>query len=431
MRVQHGKRCTMSKKPEATTQTLRIERLAHKGDGVAKTDAGQIFVPYTLEGELVSARVQGPRAELQDVLESSKDRIAPICKHYGKCGGCSLQHMAPEAYRDFKRQQIIEALSSRGIETPVEDALVCDKGSRRRAVFAAVRAGHKVLFGYHTAKSNHLVDVEECPVIAPEILKAVPGLRKLAGEVLPRKGELKFTVTTTQSGLDVAISGLGKLKDKFYLQLSQGAVENDLARLTVDGETIIEIRPPLLDMSGVAVPIPAGGFIQAALSAETAMGDLLSEGLSGCKRVADLFCGAGTLSFRAAQFANVHGVEGEASSLKALDAGLRRAKGLKKVTTERRDLFRRPLVAQELDNFGKGYDSVVFDPPRAGAHAQAQELAKSPVKKIVAISCNPASFARDVRELLDGGYKIKRVVPVDQFLYSPHVEVVALLERSA
>ncbi len=421
----------MSKKPEATIKTLRITRLAHKGDGVAETDAGQVFVPYTLEGELVSASVLGARADLKEVIEPSADRIAPVCKHYGVCGGCSLQHMGEAPYKDFKRQQVIDALSSRGIETPVDDVVVCGKGSRRRAVFAAVLAGHKVLFGYHTAKSNRLVDIEECPVIAPEIMKAVPRLRKLAAVILPRKGELKFTVTTTQSGLDVAIGGLGKTKDKHYLELSQAAVENDFARLTVDGETIIEIRSPLLDMSGTAVPIPAGGFIQAALNAEKAMGELLAEGLSGCKRVADLFCGAGTLTFRIAQFANVHAVEGEASSLKALDLGLRRAKGLKKVTTERRDLFRRPIVAKDLDNFGKGYDGVVFDPPRAGAHAQAQELAKSPVKKIVAVSCSPASFARDLRELLDGGYEIKRVVPIDQFLYSPHVEVVALLERGA
>ncbi|KZL27351.1 class I SAM-dependent RNA methyltransferase [Pseudovibrio sp. Ad37] len=421
----------MSKKPEATVETLRIARLAHKGDGVAETDAGQIFVPYTLEGELVSAQVQGTRAELNEIIEPSAHRVASVCKHFSTCGGCSLQHMDEASYKNFKRQQVIDALASRGIETPVEDVVVCGKGSRRRAVFAAVKAGHKVLFGYHTAKSNRLVDIEECPVIAPELMKAVPGLRKLAGEILPRKGELKFTVTTTQSGLDVAIGGLGKNKDKHYLELSQGAVENDFARLTVDGETIIEIRPPLLDMSGVAVPIPSGGFIQAAMSAEKTMGDLLSEGLSGCKRVADLFCGAGTLTFNIGQFANAHAVEGEATSLKALDLGLRRAKGLKKVTTERRDLFRRPIVAKELDNFGKGFDGVVFDPPRAGALAQAQELAKSPVKKIVAVSCSPASFARDIRELLEGGYQIKRVVPIDQFLYSPHVEVVALLERGA
>ncbi|WP_068006040.1 class I SAM-dependent RNA methyltransferase [Pseudovibrio axinellae] len=419
----------MSKKPEATIETLRISRLAHKGDGVAETETGQIFVPFTLEGELVSAKVQGQRAELKEVIEPSEQRIAPVCKHYGACGGCSLQHMGEASYKEFKRQHVIDALAARALDVPVDDVVLCDKGSRRRAVFAAVKAGHKVLFGYHTAKSNMLVDIEECPVIAPEILKAVPGLRKLAGEILSHKGELKFTVTTTQSGLDVAITGMGKNKEKRYFDLSQAAVANNLARLTVDGETIIEIRAPLLVMSGVSIPIPAGGFIQAALSAEQAMGKLLEEGLSGCKRVADLFSGAGTLSFKIAQKSNVHAVESEASSLKSLMQGLRQAQGLKKVTSERRDLFRRPIVAKELDNFGKGYDGVVFDPPRAGALAQAQELAKSPVKKIVAVSCSPASFARDLRVLVDGGYKIKRVVPIDQFLYSPHVEVVALLER--
>ncbi|WP_093178870.1 class I SAM-dependent RNA methyltransferase [Pseudovibrio sp. Tun.PSC04-5.I4] len=421
----------MSKKPEATIETLRISRLAHKGDGVADTESGQIFVPYTLEGELVSAKVLGQRGELQEVLEPSEQRIAPICKHYGTCGGCSLQHMGEASYKAFKRQQVIDALAARAIEAPVDDVVLCQNRSRRRAVFAAVKAGHKILFGYHTAKSNMLVDIEECPVIAPEIMKAVPSLRKLAGQILNHKDELKFTVTTTLNGLDLAIDGMGKNKEKHYFDLSQQAVAIDLARLSVDGETIIEIRQPLLDMSGISVPIPAGGFIQAVLSAEQTMGELIEEGLSGCKRVADLFCGAGTLSFKIAQKTNVHAVEGEASSVKAFDQAVRGAKGLKKVTSERRDLFRRPIVAKELDNFGKGYDGVVFDPPRAGAMAQAQELAKSPVKKIVAVSCSPASFARDLRTLLDGGFKIKRVVPIDQFLYSPHVEVVALLERTS
>lgn len=420
----------MSKKLKATEHTLHIKQLAHKGDGVAETEAGAVFVPYTLEGETVTALVEGSRGELKAVVEASSDRIEPVCQHYGACGGCALQHLSASRYAAFKRQQVMDAFASRGFDVPVDDVVVCNKGSRRRAVFAAVRAGHKVLFGYHTAKSNRLVDIQECAVVSSEIMACVPALRKLAGQILPRKGELKFTVTLTQTGLDVAISGLGRSADKHIPALSEAAMMNDFARLTSDGETILEIRKPVLNMSGVAVSVPSGGFIQAASSAEAAMNALVRKGLDGCKKVADLFCGAGTLTFGIAAYANVHGVEGDAEALKALDQGRRTASGLKKLSLERRDLFRRPLMAQELNNFGKGYDGVVFDPPRAGAQAQCEELAKSDVKKIVAVSCNAASFARDLRILVDGGYEIKQVTPIDQFLYSPHVEVVALLERS-
>ncbi|MDX5593117.1 class I SAM-dependent RNA methyltransferase [Pseudovibrio sp. SPO723] len=411
-------------------QSLTIDRLAHKGDGVANLNGEQIFVSGALPGETITVRLKGDRAELVEVTTASPERAEPICKHYGSCGGCTLQHMSAEGYSDFKRNLVVDALKARGIEVAVDPVVSCAPQSRRRAVFTAVRAGHKVLLGYHEAKSHRLVDVEECPVLVPEIVSALPKLRRLASEVMPRKGDLKFTVTATLNGLDVAIQGLGKNAEKHFLALSQATMEYGFARLTADGETILEIKPPQLDMGGTMVTGPSGGFLQATKHAENVMAELVMEGIGKAKRVADLFSGTGTFTFRIAKVASVHAAESDAPALKALDTARRVAKGLKQVTTERRDLFRRPLNAKEMDNFGKGYDAVVFDPPRAGAQAQAKELANSPVKRVVAVSCNPATLARDLRELLDGGYVLKRVTPIDQFLYSPHIEVVAQLERA-
>ncbi|OKL42572.1 class I SAM-dependent RNA methyltransferase [Pseudovibrio exalbescens] len=413
----------------SSVERFHIDRLAHKGDGVAETGAGSVFIAGALPGETVTAKRAGDRAALVNIETPSKDRITPICKHAAVCGGCTLQHMAPGAYLDFKRTVVVDALKARGIETTVDQPLTCAPATRRRAVFTATRAGHKILLGYHEAKSKRLVDVEECPVLVPEIVAAMPGLRRLASEVMPRRGDLKLTVTATLEGLDVAIKGLGRSLDKHFLTLSQAAMENGYARLTADAETILELRPPYLDMGGARVSIPSGGFLQATQHAENEMAALVIEGIGPAPKVADLFAGAGTFTFRLARTASVHAVESDSAALAALDAARRHAKGLKEVSSERRDLFRRPLTTKELDNFGNGYDAVVFDPPRAGALAQAEELARSSVTRIVAVSCNPATLARDLRALLDGGYTLTKVVPVDQFLFSPHIEVVALLER--
>ncbi|WP_068318314.1 class I SAM-dependent RNA methyltransferase [Polycladidibacter hongkongensis] len=412
------------------TQLLEVTHVAHRGDGVALLDGREVYIPYTLAGEHVRAKVNGARGQLLEVESASAHRQAPVCRHFGTCGGCALQHMDKESYATFKRQQVVDAMADRGIEADVEAPIVCDLGARRRAVFTAVRAGQKALLGYHEAKSHRLVDLVECPVLDPQITKALKGLKKLVARVIPRRGEVKITVVASAGGLDVALSGLGKNAERSFMELSQEAMALDLARLSVDGETVIEIRPPYLPMGPAKLVPPAGGFIQAAASIEDEMAQLAAAHVKGAKRIADLFCGAGTLTFRLAQAAPTLGVESDAAALKALDTALRGAQGHKGIKTQRRDLFRNPMTAGEIDNFGKGYDAVVFDPPRAGAHAQAKELAKSKVKKIAAVSCNPASLARDLRELIDGGFTLERVVVLDQFLYSPHVEVVALLHKT-
>ncbi len=246
-----------------------------------------------------------------------------------------------------------------------------------------------------------------------------------------------MTVLVTTTGLDVALDKADKGYERKIPALSQKVVDQNLARLSVNGEVILELRPPLLDMGGIGIVAAPGGFAQATLAAEHALSKLVIDGVgkarqlqisfpvSAGKTIADLFSGVGTFALRLGRQANVHAVEGDAAALAAFDKALRKPQGLKKVTFERRDLSRRPLVKEELEP----YDAVVFDPPRAGAQAQAEQLALSKVKTIVAVSCNPATLARDLRILLDGGYVLQSVTPVDQFHYSPHIEAVAVLTR--
>lgn len=408
------------------TIDITITALGHLGDGLASGPRGSLFVPGGLPGDVLRVKAQGDRASILEILTRSPARVEPTCRHFEACGGCSLQHMAEPEYLAFKRDQVVRALEDRGIEVPVDEVIPSAPGSRRRAVLTAVRAGHKLLLGYHERASNRLVDITECPVLDPKIVAAVPGLKRLAEVLMPRKGELRLTVLATQAGLDVALANVAPGIEKKLVQLSGLTADLGLARLSVDGEIILEARAPALPMGKVAaVPAP-GGFTQATAEAEAHLATLVLAALGKSKKAADLFAGIGTFTFRMAETMSVHAVEGEAAAVAALDRASRQPAGLRQITFERRDLFRRPLMAAEL----AGFDAVTFDPPRTGAQAQAEQLALSKVKRIAAVSCNPATLARDLRILIDGGFKVTRVTPVDQFLYSPHVEVVAALERA-
>ncbi|NVK35490.1 MAG: class I SAM-dependent RNA methyltransferase [Rhodobacteraceae bacterium] len=410
-----------------TATPLTITTLGHRGDGIAITDDGPIYVPGALAGEDVLATVQGGRATKFEIVKASPDRIEPQCQHFEACGGCSVQHLASDAYLQWKRQSVVEALETHGIQTEVSPVHPSLPKSRRRAVLTAVRAGRHVLLGYHEKASHRVVDIQECPVLAPSITQKLPGLKGLCAALMPKKGELRLTVLDTDFGLDVAFENADKKYDTRFATLSQTAMELDLARLTINGETLLQVRQPVLKMGDLSVLPPPAGFTQATAAAEQKLSSLILDNIGNAKRVADLFAGIGTFALRMAHKASVHAVEGNAPALAALDQALRVPRGLKKVTYEKRDLFRRPMMAAELDDF----DAVVFDPPRAGAQAQAEQIGKSKVKHVVAVSCNPATLARDLRLLIDGGYSITSVTPVDQFLYSPHVECVVALTKSA
>lgn len=404
---------------------FHIEKLGAQGDGVAATETGQVFVRYALPGETVTAARQKDRAELIAVLESSPLRLEPACRHFGTCGGCAVQHLQPAAYEDWKRQKVVDALRSRGVEAPVAALVPCAPHTRRRVVMAARRTEAGMLLGYHEAMSHRIVPIVECPISRPEIVARLDALRTLAGLVAVSSEPFRLAVTATASGLDVAIEGSGELADAARLKLSDYAAAAGFARVSVDGEIIVEPKKPVVMFGDIAVAPPPGAFLQATAEAEAAMAALVAGHLAGAKRIADLFCGSGTFALRLASRAEVHAVEADAAALAALDRAFRFATGLRRVATEKRDLFRRPLMVKELDRF----DGLVFDPPRAGAEDQVKQLARSAIPAVAAVSCNPTTLARDLAILVAGGYRVTGVTPIDQFLWSPHVEAVALLEK--
>jgi 23S rRNA (uracil1939-C5)-methyltransferase len=404
---------------------FRIERLGAQGDGIAMTERGPVYIPFTLSGERVTASRNGDRADLLAVVEPSPLRVEPACRHFGECGGCALQHMEDGAYREWKRGRVVEALRLRGMEAEVAPLVPSAPGERRRVTLSARRTEAGMLLGYNRALSHTIIDIEECPIARPEIGAALEPLRGLAKMMCGTDKAFRLTVTVTASGLDVAAHGSGKLAGKARNTAADFAMRGGLARLSVDGEIVIEPRKPVVLFGDVSVSPPPGAFLQAVAGAEQGMADIVSAHLSKAKRIADLFSGAGAFALRLAKGAEVHAVEADAASLAALDRGFRFGSGLKRVTTERRDLFIRPVTAKELNAF----DGVVFDPPRAGAEAQSKQIAKSDVPLVAAVSCNPATLARDLAILIEGGYALQRVVPVDQFLWSPHVEAVALLTK--
>ena len=405
---------------------LTVAKLGAQGDGIADTPQGPVFVPFALPGERVNVALGEKKADLVSVLEASPLRVEPPCRHFGECGGCAMQHLEEEAYRDWKRGLLVAALGAKGIDAEIAPLVSCPPHSRRRAAFTARRTEKGVLLGFNAALSHRIVDIGECPVLVPRLVAALPLLRRLAGLIARTGDAFRLSVTQTDSGLDVAAQGSGRLEGKPRQAAIEFCLQNGLARLSVDGEIVIEPKKPAVMAGEVAVSPPPGAFLQAVVEAEDAMAAIVAGHLGKAKCVADLFAGIGTFALRLARTSDVHAVEGDAAALAALDRAYRFGAGLKKTTVEKRDLFLRPLTFKELD---AGFDGLVFDPPRAGAEAQAAQIARSQVRFVAAVSCNPLTLARDLGILIDGGYVLKTVVPVDQFLWSPHLEAVALLEK--
>lgn len=405
---------------------VEIVRLGAQGDGVAEGPDGPVFVPFALPGERVAigASADGKHAELLEVLVPSPERTEPICPHFGVCGGCALQHLEEGVYLHWKREQVVQALRSRGLQAEVEPVRPVPPGSRRRATLTLGRNQQGLALGYRRARSHDLIDVQTCPVLSLRIVASLPKLKAALAPLLDRKREARVGVTETETGLDIVVEGL-RPAEAALARLAGEAARLGAARITIDGESISPGAPPVVRFGPAEVRLPAGAFLQASAAAETVMTELVREGVGGAKRLADLFAGLGTFTFALAETATVDAFEADETALAALAEAVRHTPKLKPVRTVSRDLYRAPLGGKELDR----YDAVVFDPPRTGAAAQAQALAKSKVKKLVAVSCNPGTLARDLRLLVDGGYRLTRVVPVDQFLFSAHIEILAHLER--
>lgn len=402
-----------------------IDRLGAQGDGVADVDGKMVFVPFALPGERIEVDVEGERGRLLRVLQPSAERVVPFCKHFGKCGGCSVQHLASDAYAEWKRDLVVNAFQARGLE-PEVDVLQRPAGKRRRAALKALRSQSGVELGFHEAASHDLVAIEECLVLEPKIVAALPAIGILIAPLLPKRDEARVTITLTKSGLDVEVDGTErKLSPEIRTGLASNASAMGLARLVVGGDIIVETLPSFLTFGPADVLLPPSVFVQAVEAAEIEIAHRIVAALGKPKKVADLFCGLGAFTFPIAANARVSAFDGSKAAVVALANAAKKTSGLKPISAVARDLFREPLSPLELNE----HDAIVFDPPRAGAEAQSQRLARSKVKTVIAVSCNPATLARDARHLVDGGYKIESVTPVDQFVYSAHVEVVAVFRR--
>lgn len=413
------------------SQILRIARIAGQGDGVAETPAGPVFAPLTLPGEVVRAEVSDGRATVLEIVEPSPDRIAPVSPQYGDCGGCSLQHWAPAPYLGWKREQVRLALAREGLETEIAETVATPLAARRRVALHARKGPNgRVLLGFKARRSWRLVEVAACPVADPRIVAALGLLREVAAPFLEHpKSAPTLHVTLTLTGLDVDVTGVerrsGGLSGDARMRAVAAAGAADLARLSLAGETLMQARAPVVRFGAATVALPAGGFLQAAPQAEAAMVQRVVAAAKGAKRIADLFCGAGTFTFPLAGVAPVLAADSAADAVAALNAARGGAKGLKTITAQARDLFRRPLSPYDL----KGCDMVAFDPPRAGAAEQTAQIAQSGAAVVAGVSCNPVTFARDARILCDAGFRLEHVTPIDQFLWSSHVELVGVFRR--
>jgi len=400
---------------------LTITAMGRRGEGIARDDGRTSFVPGTLPGETVIAEGEGERLTLLTVERPSPDRIAPFCPHYGRCGGCQLQHWREEPYRAWKASLVRDALAAQGIACEVPDCIDAHGEGRRRVILHVRKRGGVVTAGYMAPRSHDLLDIDRCPILAP----ALDGAFDIARALGERLGDCDVAVTATLTGLDVSVKAERKVLEREHGNLAQFVSTLKLARLSVNGEAIATAIPPRLKLGKAEVALPPGGFLQATALGEETLAQLVRAAVGKAKSVADLFCGIGPFALRLAERARVEAYDSDRAAIAALAAAVKATPGLKPVTAAARDLFREPLVPNEM----KDFDAVVFDPPRAGAEAQARQLARSKVKAVVAVSCDVASFARDAAILVAGGYALKTVTAVDQFKWSSHVEMVARFTR--
>jgi 23S rRNA (uracil1939-C5)-methyltransferase len=347
-----------------------------------------------------------------------------ICPHFGTCGGCVSQDMAPAAYRAHKRGLVVDALARQGVEAVVEDVVEVPPATRRRATFKALKRGDTVEIGFHAARSHDIVDMRECLVLTPKLFGLVAGLRAMMAALLGNGEKADIDVTESETGFDVALHGPRMADTAKRAEIARWAQTLKLTRVAAGKDVLVEFGSPSVRLGRALVKLPPGAFLQPTREGEAVLQVYVMAAVKGARRVADLFCGCGTFSLVLAEQARVHAVEREAAMVNALAEAARGTQGLKPIRTETRDLFKAPMSPPEL----KEFDAVVLDPPRAGAAGQAAELAGAPVKRVVYVSCDPASFARDAKLLIGGGYRMSPVTPVDQFLWSSHIELAATFQ---
>ena len=403
---------------------ILIDKVGSLGDGMGQLNGQTVFVPDTLSGELVRASGEPPRMVLENILEESNNRIAPLCKHFGICGGCALQHMSDAAVLEWKRAEVKLAFSRTHIETKVEPCISSAAHSRRRVTFSALRTGGLVLLGFHRREGSEVLDIEHCPILMEKIESKFDQFRNVATTLIRGDEEIQIAVNACDNGLDLNLLLDQDPSEDMMAAFVRAFAKTQFLRAAINGDVVVEKEKPFVSFGNARVIPPPGGFLQAVKDAETAMAAIVCGHLKNRKRVVDLFSGCGTFSLRLAENSRVHAVETQSDALSALMAASE-TDGLKSITSETRDLEELPLMASEL----KSFDGLCIDPPRAGAEPQIMEIAKASIRAIAYVSCNPTTLARDAAVLIKGGYILEKVTPIDQFVFSPHVEVVALFSK--
>jgi 23S rRNA (uracil1939-C5)-methyltransferase len=409
--------------------TAIIEAMGGQGHGAARIDGQKVFVPFTLPAEHVRVMRTGSKATAVAIEIPSNDRIAPLCSHFGTCGGCSLQHWSEAPYRAWKEGLVTLALARSGIEAKIEFFKTYPVPSRRRATFTARNTGGHIQLGYLSGRSHEIIDLAECPILRPEIAAALPAVRTALAPAMPAASEAKVHLAAVANGLDCAVEG-PPISEVARAKVMEALCEAGFIRAAWNGNVLFLAAAPFVVCGDVHVPLPADAFLQAVEACEHDMANWVIEALSEAKAVkngpiCDLFAGLGAFTFPAAKLVPVTAYEENASAVEAILAAAKHAKGLKPVSAVRRDLFRNPMGPLELNKFG----AVIMDPPREGAEAQCRALTASKTASVAMISCNRASFARDAAILTGGGFRLTRLAAFDQFRFTAHVEIAALFSR--
>jgi len=405
---------------------VTIDEIGARGDGIATVDGNQIYVPCTAPGDVVTVELRGQRGQISELISQSPHRAAPPCPHFGSCGGCSLQHLDAGYYSDWKRGLVINALVRADFEEGLVAPLIaCEPSSRRRAEFSVFKNKAGLTFGFNSRRSDSISEIESCSILHPKLSSRLSDLKTFSAAVPARSFDLGVTICKNGLDINIVCENLDELSATEISTLANQMRAVSCIRLSLNGEAEIELEKPVIRLGAINVSPPPGTFLQASKAAEEVLATLVLQNLGQAKRVADLFSGSGTFTFRIAEGAAVDAYDADRSAIAALDLATRGASLSHPIKAIVQNLYDRPVMADEL----KQYDAIIFDPPRGGSKAQADEIALSQVPKVISVSCNPVSFARDAAILRAGGYALSQVTPVDQFVYSSHVELVGVFTK--